>query len=249
MSFDLRSKLTSRSLTIIGLVLILAGNAFAAVFMNVKLHELIASVGALLLVVGVLQWHFDEEARDQLINHISTHIDRYLTRRDKIGRSGIVDATPDSKTIVSEFPQKVFIESNRFALGIHYSDGIIVRFESVIRERIKASRETQIVHSKANGISHTYLEQCLAKKIDLDDKVAKLKKLVTDRFSNSPEIKMLEHDRVLRYSFIYTDAGIWIVFLTNTDGYEPSLPAIYVGNGSPLFDTFKRDVADLGVQV
>jgi len=249
MAFDLRSKLTSSHLTVIGLVLILIGNSFAATWMNVELNELIANVGALLLVVGVLQWYFDEEARSELINRISTHIDRYLNQRDKISRTGITDCTTNSKTIVSDFPQQIFIDANKFALGIHYSDGVIARFESVIRERIKANRETQIIHSKPNGISRSYLEECLATKVDLDGKVSKLRSLVTSRFSNSTYVKMLEHDRVLRYSFIYIDSGIWVVFLTNTDGYEPSLPAIYVSNGSSLFDLFKRDVADLGVQV
>ena len=67
---DLKSKLTTRNLAILGIALIVAGNSFSWTTWNIKAHELLANVGALILVIGVLQWFFDENSRQQLIDRV-----------------------------------------------------------------------------------------------------------------------------------------------------------------------------------
>src|SRR4051812_37200993 len=99
---DLRSKLTTRNLAIGGLVLIASGNAFSLTIWHVKLHELLANIGALILVIGVLQWLFDEESRQLLIDRVIASIGSYLDRRESLGRLGAADCVSDSKSIVSE---------------------------------------------------------------------------------------------------------------------------------------------------
>jgi hypothetical protein len=246
MPSDLKSKLTTRNLAIIGIVLIAAGNAFSWTIANVKIDQLISNLGALILVVGVLQWFFDEESRQRLIDRINVQIEGYLAKRDNLTRLGATECTIDSKSIVSQPWADELIEARTLAIGIHYSDGVIVRFETIIRARMAQNKITQVIHSDPNGLGRSYLEGCLSIPVDLEQKVARLQQLVATRFEQSSKIRMISHKRVLRYSFIYSERAIWLIFLTNSDGYEPALPAFRIAGGTPLFEFFKRDIADLG---
>ncbi len=246
---DLKSKLTTRTLAIFGIILIFAGNSFSLTFFNVKIHEVISNVGALILVVGVLQWFFDEESRQSLIDRISNHIDKYLSQRDRLTRLGATECLTNSKMIVSDPWAKELIEARTLAIGIHYSDGMIVRFETIIRARLDQNKPTQILHSDPDGIGRSYLSECLSIPVDLDSKVTRLQQLIQSRFGDNTHIKMITHGRVLRYSFIFSDHSIWLILLTNCDGYEPELPAFRIASGTPLFDFFKRDIAHLGANI
>jgi hypothetical protein len=246
---DLKSSLTTRNLTLIGIVLIVLGNAFSLTVWHVKIHEVVSNVGALILVVGVLQWFFDEESRQHLIERISAHIDGYLSKRDNLTRLGAAECTIDSKLLVSDPWANELVEARTLAIGIHYSDGFIARFEAIIRARIAQNRTTQVLHSDPNGFAKSYLEGCLSKAVNLEAKVAQLHRLVSTRFGNSSKIRMIPHSRVLRYSFVFSEKALWIIFLTNTDGYEPSLPAFRITGDTPLFEFLKRDIADLGASL
>ena len=197
---DLKSKLTTRNLTIIGIALIVAGNSFSWTIWNVKAHEILANVGALILVVGVLQWFFDQESRQYLIDQLTSQIGVYLSRRDNLARLGATECTLDSKSLVSEQWAAELIEARTLAIGIHYSDGMIARFEPIIRARIAHNKITQILHSDPNGLAKPYLERCLSVSVDLAAKVAQLQQLVSARFAESSRIRMIQHGRVLRYS-------------------------------------------------
>jgi len=244
---DLKSKLTTRNLTIIGIVLIIIGNSFSWTVWNVKLHELLANVGALILVVGVLQWFFDEESRQHLVDQLTSQIGVYLNRRDNFASLGATECTLDSKSIISEKWAAELIGARPLAIGIHYSDGIVARFEPIIRTRIANNRTTQILHSDPNGLARSYLERCLSVPVDLPAKVSQLQQLVSSRFSQSSKIRLIQHGRVLRYSFVFSEQALWLIFLTNSDGYEPALPAFRISAGTPLFEFFKRDIQDLGI--
>lgn len=239
--------LTSRNLVIIGLVLIIIGNAFTATFLSIRINELIASVGALFLVVGTLHWFFDEESRQQLVAHVTDRVGDYLDRRDNLAQHGIVNCLLDSKTISDYRWEAELIDSQVLAIGIHYSDGTVARYERIIQSRIAKNKITQIAHSKTGGISQSYLENCLANPIKLTERLGQLQQVITARFGESPYLKLLEHDRVLRYAFNYCERALWIIFSTNTDSYQPHVPALRINAGSELFDFFKSDISRLGV--
>ena len=124
---------------------------------------------------------------------------------------------------------------------LHYSAGVIVRFESIINARIALNKVTQILHSAPDGIAKSYLENCLS--------ASRFLGLISDRFAQSSKVRTISHARVLRYSFVYSDDSIWIIFLTNSAGYEAAIPAFKISSGTPLFEFFKRDIRDLGATV
>jgi hypothetical protein len=243
---DLRSKLTTRNLIISGIILIVASNTFSWTIWNVKLHELLANIGALILVIGVLQWFFDEESRQQLIDQIIVALANYLNRRETLDQLGVADCITDSKAIVGERWAQELVSARVLVIGVHYSDSVIVRFESIINARITQNKITQILHSAPDGIAKEYLENCLSVQTNLESKVSRFLRLIDERFSQSAKVRTIPHHRVLRYSFVYTEQFIWLVFLTNTDGYEPAIPALKVSSGTPLFDFFQKDIRDLG---
>ena len=132
---------------------------------------------------------------------------------------------------------------------LHYSAGVIVRFESIINARIALNKVTQILHSAPDGIAKSYLENCLSAPLNLQSKVSRFLGLISDRFAQSSKVRTISHARVLRYSFVYSDDSIWIIFLTNSDGYEAAIPAFKISSGTPPFEFFKRDIRDLGATV
>jgi hypothetical protein len=206
-------------------------------------------VGALILLVGTLQWFFDEDSREEFVGAISDNVREYLNNRDRFSELGISDCLIDSKGICVNGHQEEFIGSEKFALGIHYSDGTVARFEKTIRERIALNKITEIAYVDATGIAAGYLSNCLAATVNLQEKITQLFGVVSSRFSASPYVKLIKHDRVLRYSFIYTEKCIWITFLTNSAPHEPEVPALRISNESALFEFFKRDIQHLGVSV
>jgi len=235
---------------IIGLVLILAGNAFTLVFLNIKVHELLANVGALFLLVGTLQWFFDEDSRQHLVSQVSETVRDYLDKRDRFATLGISDCLIDSKSISSpkvEFD--VFVDSNNFAIGVHYSDGTIVRYEKVINERIAQGRLTQIAYVSPTGTASKYLSSCLGHAVDIQQRISQLLELTKTRFAEPKLLELVSHDRVLRYSFVYSDQCIWIIFITNSNGYQPQVPALRLTANSELFEFFKQDIKSLGIKV
>lgn len=245
----LKSKLTTSNLITLGLLLILLGNAFSWIFLNIKVHELLANLGALFLLVGTLQWFFDEDSRQKLIAQVSANVREYLKNRDRFSELGISDCLIDSKGISANGQVEEFINSQNFAIGIHYSDGTIVRFEKIINERISQNKFTQIAHVSDCGYAASYLTHSHSNPVNMQQKVSQLLGVINSRFSNSPLIALIKHDRVLRYSFIYTDKCIWVTFITNSDQYQPQVPSLRISSESELFNFFKQDIQNMGITV
>jgi hypothetical protein len=93
----MRRKAVTWILIAVGALLILFSNSFQATFLNVKLHEYVASIGALLLVVGTLQFFFDERMRNDLLGDVRA----FLEKRDRLGGLGLADVFEDSKQIAT----------------------------------------------------------------------------------------------------------------------------------------------------
>ena len=57
-------------------------------------------------------------------------------------------------------------------------------------------------------------------------------------------VKVVEHDRVLRYSFIETEECVWIKFFTNSRG-RATVPALKVKAGTPMYAFLCNDTQRL----
>lgn len=220
-----------------GLLLILIGNGFNFTILKIDIDSLVVNIGALLLVVGALQWIFDEGLREEIVQEISVA----ALGSDRIYKSGIRDCLDNSKKIDEE---SIWKATESLVIGVHYSNRFFDDHEEVIKHRINSNKETHIFHIEETSVAATYLRQSHSGRSDIGEKTKNLTDLIEKEFGASPLIKVIKHNRVLRYSFIKTDQTVWVRFFTNSEGYS-AIPAIKVEIGSPLFEFFQKDIGRL----
>jgi hypothetical protein len=219
---------------VLGLVFILVGNGFNYSILKIDIDSLLVNLGALLLVIGTLQWIFDEGMRKEIVQEISIA----TLGTDRIYRNGLRDCTENSRKIDEDNLWKV---TNVLIIGVHYSNRFIEDNADVIKSRIAAGKSTKIFHINESSLAADYLSESKSGKADIGEKTKNLTSLVGNEFGNSNLIEIIGHDRVLRYSFIKTDQTIWVKFFTNSAGYSV-IPAIKVETGTPLFEFFESDI-------
>lgn len=248
------SELTSKRLMVIGFFLIFLGNLFKYKILEVDLHALVANIGALLLVVGVMQWYFDEEGRRLIIDDIKGTLENCfneqassLIKKDGVFAGGVVGFLANSKDLHGDEFCNQLREVDRFVIGVHYSDGFLTRFKELIESRLKLGKEVALHRVRLNGAAQNYLQHWHSG----TDVLSNLKKQdgVIDKISQSSAIEITDSDVVQKYTFIYTEKFIWIIFSTSSIGYVSSMPALRVQAGSPMYNFFKNDIKNMGVAV
>lgn len=230
-----------------GLILIIIGMSIDKKFLNIKIQDIFSNIGALLLIIGTLQWFFDENSRQGLIDEINDRLDQ----RERLRALGIDRGIKNSKELNAEEKEIEHLKSaSKVIIGIHYSDGTVVRFEGLIKSRIEKKKPTVILHSDPSGsVAKDYLEKSLSSPVSLSTKIKTLKEVMNSKFGNPPELQLIAHDRVLRYSFVYCEKFIWVIFMTSSSSYVSHVPALKVHVGTPLFDFLIEDIRGLGVSI
>ena len=232
-----------------GFALMFVGQGIKFTFLKVDVGALIVNVGALLLVVGILQWLFDEDSREELVNHVSDRVVRRLDEHDHCARLGIHDCLADAKDICGPQYAEDIQTARILAIGFQYSDSLIGRYQRIIQNRIDANLQTQLVHLQPNGAAAAFLAQWTKHPIDLQRKVSDLLDFVSRTFRDSDLVRLISHDVVIRYTFVYTESAIWLTFMSNSHMHQALIPAIKVENPSPLYDFLKSDIEAMGVTV
>lgn len=225
-------------LIIVGLLLVVIGNAFQYEFLKIKLDELFTNVGALFLVAGTIEWLFDERARKELVYEIVHSI----RGDDRMNRYGIMDCLTNSKDVQEK---EEWLNAKTLVIGLHYSTRFMEDYPDLIRNRIKQKKKTVICHVRPNSPATEYLIQSESGLSDIAASIEKMSKLKKQEFGNSEYVELIEHDRVLRYMFIYTELSIWVKFFTNGKGYA-IVPAIRIRPTTPLYEFFESDIKNLG---
>lgn len=231
--------IAQQKLVIIGLVLILLGNSFQFVFLKVQIDAVVANIGALFLFVGTVQWIFDETARRELVYELF----RSIRGDDRIHRNGLIDCILNSKEVLE---LEEWTNSKILIVGIHYSTRFVEDQFELINERISNKRKTVICYLGESTPASKYLKDSKSGLSDISTAVNQLKHLVQSQFCGSEYIDLVEHGRILRYSFIYTENSIWVKFFTNGKGYR-KVPAMRIRSNTPLFIFFQDDLRSLGV--
>jgi hypothetical protein len=227
-----------QKLIILGLLLILVGNGFQFAFLKIQIDAVVANIGALFLFVGTVEWIFDETARRELVYELF----RSIRGDDRIHRNGLIDCIVNSKE-VSE-PEE-WVRAKILVVGIHYSSRFIEDNIDLIKERVRNKKRTVICYVGGSTAAAQYLKDSASGLSDIKTSISKLKLLVQSQFHGSQYIDLVEHDRILRYMFIYTESSIWIKFFTNAKGHA-TVPAIRIRSATPLFDFFKNDIRNIG---
>lgn len=223
-------------LSLVGLIFILAANTFNATMLKVDIDNVIANIGALLLIIGVLQWLFDYSVRQTFFKDIRSEIIDYRG----VAESGICEYHENSKNV--EF-KELFLTSGKLIVGVNYSAKLIDDSIELLGARAKAKKYTTIVCVASNTPAETFLEADFGNP-EIASRIKKIIQVAREHDPSGELIKIVRVPTVLRYSFVHFDHRIWAIPGTNGRGRR-SVPGFFVRHGSSWFEHFSSDIEKL----
>jgi hypothetical protein len=232
-----RSAIIFLSLFALGAVLIGVSNTFHHEWLKVQLDRLMAEVGALILVVGVLHWAFEFALRKVMLSEVASTV---------VGSTHLHESGLDSCNMNARHVDESahWSQSANLTIGYQYSPSFFKEIHEVLRQRCKRGLPTTVTILRANGAAARYLHDSTTGKPAVEQSVGEIVALLCEINAGTKGCTLLFHDRVLRYSFIQTDENVWIKFYANSSA-RTTVPAFKVRADTPLFDFFAGDIKRL----
>jgi hypothetical protein len=232
-----RSVIVFLALFVFGAVLIGASNAFHYEWLKIQLDRLMAEVGALILVVGILHWAFEFGLRKVMLSEVAGTV---------VGSAHLHDSGLESCDMNSRHVDESahWSQSSNLTIGYQYSPSFFKEFHEVLRQRCKRGLPTTVTILRANGAAARYLHDSTTGKPTVEQSVAEIGALLHEINAGAKGCTLLFHDRVLRYSFIQTDENVWIKFYANSAA-RATVPAFKVRADTPLYNFFADDIKRL----
>lgn len=232
-----RSTIIFLSLFVFGAILIGAANTFQAEWLKVSLDRLMAEVGALVLVVGMLHWFFEFGLRKEMLREVAyTAVGTAHMHECGLDACNMNARQVDERTHWSQ--------SASLTIGYQYSPTFFKDFHDVLRERCRRRLATTIAILRADGAAARYLHDSTTGNPAVKQSVSEIIALLKEIDPAGNGCTLLFHDRVLRYSFIQTDECVWIKFYANSAA-RTTVPAFKVRCDTPLFGFFAEDIKRL----
>jgi hypothetical protein len=232
-----RSWIIFLSLFVVGSVLIGVSNTFHHEWLKVQLDRLIAEVGALILVVGILHWAFEYGLRKAMLSKVASTV---------VGSAHLHESGLDSCNMNARHVDESahWSQSANLTIGYQYSPSFFKEIHEVLRQRCRRGLPTTVSILRANGAAARYLHDSTTGNPAIEQSVAEIVALLSEINAGTKGCTLLFHDRVLRYSFIQTDEHIWIKFYANSAA-RATVPAFKVRADTPLFSFFSGDIKRL----
>jgi hypothetical protein len=232
-----RSLIIFLSLFVVGSVLIGVSNTFHHEWLKVQLDRLIAEVGALILVVGILHWAFEYGLRKAMLSEVAGTV---------VGSAHLHESGLDSCNMNARHVDESahWSQSANLTIGYQYSPSFFKEIHEVLRQRCRRGLPTTVSILRANGAAARYLHESTTGNPAIEQSVAEIVALLSEINAGMKGCTLLFHDRVLRYSFIQTDENIWIKFYANSAA-RATVPAFKVRADTPLFSFFSGDIERL----
>ena len=230
----------NRNLTlgVSGLACLLVAQTFHLTLLKVSLDHLLAEVGALFLLVGVLHFLFEMRIRKEMLKEVADSVIGNTHLHD----SGLTDWKSDSKAVNESDHWK---HSPILRIGVQYSPKFADDFYAVLELRCKASLETTFLVLDPDGKGAGYLRDTGTGFADVKAGVKRIKALAREAETGANGcVRVLMHDRILRYSFIQTGEAIWVKFFTNSKA-KSIVPAFRLRTGTPMYDFVLGDIRRL----
>lgn len=211
---------------------------------DMNLQELlvssIANVGALILVVGILQWLFDHQMREEMIREISNTVLGNTHIYDK----GIIDCDDDSQNVTEE-DIKQWTNADNLIIVAHYPEAFFSRYCKLFDSRCQAQKQTTVLLSKHDSHGITYLKNIDSEVPNVEERVQRIIALLNKSFSQSPTVLDIRlHSVVLHYLIIATEQMMWVTPMLNSKGVS-KVPVLKIRHNSPLYEIFDADVRRL----
>ncbi len=228
-------KLAAAGTIVVGLLLIILGNAFKQKFVGVDLETAVSNIGALMLIIGTTQVLYDAFVRHQLFADLRSTI----LGLQSVENSGIVSFESDSKDADLT---DLFLKSAKIAIGTNYSSKVLEHWTSQIKQRSTRTCSIRIMYVKEGSETQTYISKLYGPIDGMKSSITKIEEITNSLRNEKTIITTHEIDRFLAYSFIEFDNAIWIVPGTNGPGRRP-VPGFLVEEGSPWYEHYTSDIA------
>lgn len=229
-------------LAIIGIVLIFIAFYFGR---DMSLQELavtsIANIGALILVVGILQWLFDHQMREEMVREISNTVLGNTHIYDK----GIIDCNDDSQH-VTEDDIKQWTTADNLIIAAHYPEAFFARYSKLFETRCQTGKPTTLLLSKPDGHGITYLKNIDPEVPNVAERVQRIIAQMT-KMSSQSSVDIRLHSVVLHNLLIVTEQAIWVTPMLNSKGMS-KVPVLKIRHNSPLYEIFYEDAQRLIAQ-
>jgi hypothetical protein len=229
-----RATIIFLALFVIGTILIGVSNMFQYEWMKVQLDRLMAEVGALILVVGILHWFFEFGLRKEMLREVA----RTAAGSAHVHQCGLDTCSLNARDVDE---RAHWSQSANLTIGYQYSPSFFKEFHEVFRERCRRGLPTTVTILHADGAAARYLHDSTTGNPTVRQSVSEIVALFREIDPNRDGCKILFHDRVLRYSFIQTNEQIWIKFYANSPE-RTTVPAFKVRADTPLFKFFADDI-------
>lgn len=205
-------------------------------YSHTSFHTILERVGEIFLVVGTLQWFFDNHLRANFFEEVRLEI----VGNERVAKSGICDFLENSRD--ANF-RELFLSSKELAIGVNYSPRLIDNTIELIKERTKKRKKTTIFTIDKDSYARDFLKNDYPN-ASIDEGLARIDAFLDEFDANRKFVNILRFKTVLRYNFIKFDSRIWIVVGTNGLGRRP-VPGFFVSIGSSWFEHFRIDIEKL----
>ena len=226
---------------ITGLLLVIVGtNVPELRWLGLDWNYFFSNLGLYVAVVVALQWVYDQHTRRDLLMEVT----QAAISNTNVARSGIDDYIERTRDINY---QQMFSNSQNITIGFHHNPRIIDQYITELEARMRLGKKTAVLLSNPDGRAMNYLSEFEDESNHLRPDIRKiLGKLAALNQIGDGEapIKAKLHDTILRYSFVFSIEGVWIKPYRNSSG-RATTPGIFVRSGSPLYEFYKRDIAEL----
>lgn len=233
-AWRLRSHLATAFIIIVGLGLIVLANSFGLELEKVRIDRLLAEVGALILVIALIHWLFENYVRENFFEEVRETI---VGSKD-VGLSGISDFYSNSRDVdFSEY----FVTAQDVIVGVNYSPKLIDNCIGLLGERVERKLQTTIVVVKEDSPGEKFLSADYGDTANVHNGLSKIRSIVSQLNGEQSLIKIVTTPTILRYSFVKFDGRIWVIVGTNGQGRR-DVPGFFVRHGTPWFTHFSNDI-------
>jgi hypothetical protein len=177
--------------------------------------------------------------RNEMLREVSASVVGSLSLHD----AGVVECRTNARDVNDRVHWET---ASRLTVGFHHSPNVMINFFDILKERCRNSRATElIVIDPGCPAADLYSGNPQGAKVKAAQRVRELLEMVQEASGGRPDlIRVLFHQRVLRYSFIRTDEHTWIKFFANSPN-RMQVPALKIVSNSRFASFLECDITSL----
>lgn len=237
-NFQAAELVTKLAILLVGLVMWVVGtNVREWHIIGVDVGETISHLGFLIAVIVSFHWIFESRIRNKLIHDII----QVSTGSSHLAESGVADYIQNAKRI--DYSRDI-VDAHELIVCVHYSPRFLEDNYQVLAKRTSADRSIKLLALKDGGASLEYLLNTRHENDHIKPNIRKIRSLVEKLKNEGVKIELIEHDSILRYSFVKLDNQIWIKFYKNSVGMA-EVPALNIRASGSLYTFFENDIRSM----